>query len=198
MGRRQRVALIRGHGITACEVGVHRPRFRQTGRVPDAEFTIAPAAISDAADILAIKLRAFAEEGRLSGTMDLPPLQEDLAAVERDIRAHTVLIARDTGRTVGSARGEVSGSSCEIRAVCVDPPYQGRGIGAALLRALEHAHPDVAQFELTTNTLVPGNVEFYQRHGYRIVGRTSYTDRIVLAHLTKTTAIGVDPRPASR
>jgi ribosomal protein S18 acetylase RimI-like enzyme len=120
--------------------------------------------------------------------MDLPPLQEDVAAIERDIRTNIVLVVRDAGRTVGSARGEVSGTSCEIRAVCVDPSYQGRGIGNALLRAIEQAHPDVAQFELTTNTLVPGNVEFYERHGYRIVGRTAYTDRIVLAHLIKTSA----------
>jgi len=161
--------------------------------VPDAEFTIVPAVVSDAADIHAIKMRAFAEEGRLSGTMDLPPLQEDLAAVERDIRTHTVLIARDGRRTVGSARGEMSGTSCEIRAVCVDPTYQGRGIGATLLGAIEQAHPNVARFELTTNTLVPGNVEFYERHGYQVVGRTRYTDRIVLAHLIKTTGVGNRP-----
>jgi ribosomal protein S18 acetylase RimI-like enzyme len=154
--------------------------------VPNAEFTIAPAEVSDAADIHTVKMRAFAEEGRLSGTRDLPPLQEDLAAVERDIRTHTVLIVRADGRTVGSARGQVSGTSCEIRAVCVDPSYQGRGIGAALVRAIEEAYPDVEQFELTTNTLVPGNVEFYERHGYEVVGRTTYTDTIVLAHLIKT------------
>jgi GNAT superfamily N-acetyltransferase len=98
---------------------------------------------------------------------------------------HSVLIARVAGRTVGSARGEVSGRSCEICAVCVDPLYQGRGIGAAFVRAIEQAQPDVAQFELTTNTLVPGNVEFHERHGYQVVGRTRYRDRIVLAHLIK-------------
>jgi GNAT superfamily N-acetyltransferase len=158
--------------------------------VPDAEFTIVPAALSDAADVHAIKMAAFAEEGRLSGTMDLPPLQEDLAAVERDIRQHTVLIVTHEGRTVGSARGEVAGTSCEIRAVCVDPSYQGRGLGAALVRAIEQAHPDVAQFELTTNTLVPGNVEFYERRGYQVVGHTRHTDTIVLAHLIKPTGAG--------
>lgn len=161
--------------------------------MPSAECIIVPADVADAADILEVKLRAFAEEGRLCGSMAIPPLQEDLAAVERDILTHCVLVARIAGRMVGSARGTTSGTSCEIRAVCVDPAHQGRGIGAALLRAVELAHPDVARFELTTNTLVPGNVEFYERRGYQVVGRTQYTDRIVLAHLHKTTGDGARP-----
>lgn len=154
--------------------------------MPEPDITITAASIADAADVHAIKMRAFAEEGRLSGTNDIPPLQETLAAVQADIENNTVLIARDGEVTVGSARAEVSGTSCKIRAVCVDPSYQGRGIGAALMRALEERHSDAAEFRLTTNTLVPGNVEFYERHGYTVVERTQYTDRIVLAHLVKT------------
>jgi len=147
---------------------------------------IVPAAPTDASDMHAMQWRAFDEEAQLSGTRDIPPLQEDLASIERDIATNTALIARHDGRTVGSARGEVSGTSCEIRVVCVEPAYQGRGIGAALVRAVEQAHPGAAQFTLTTNTAVPGNVEFYERLGYRVADREPYGDRIVVAHLVKT------------
>ncbi len=150
------------------------------------QLTIHPAQTADAADILAIKMLAFAEEGRLSGTMEIPPLQEDQASVESDIRSHTVLIARVGGQTVGSARGMVSGESCEVRAVCVHPSYHGRGIGGALMRAIEQAHLEVSRFELTTNTLVPGNVEFYERRGYQVVSQTRLTETVLLAHLAKT------------
>lgn len=167
-------------------VEASRP-FGHTWHVSESALTIARAALGDAEEIHAIKKLAFAEEGRLCGTTDIPPLQEELSTVERDIRMHTVLVARIDGRIVGSARGHASGSSCDIRAVCVDPDYQGCGIGAALLRAIEQGHPEVAQFTLTTNTLVPGNVEFYERHGYHVDGHTQYTDRIVLAHLSKQT-----------
>jgi predicted N-acetyltransferase YhbS len=153
--------------------------------VPDAEFTIVRAVASDADAVHALKMRAFAEEGRLSGSTEIPPLLEDRGAVERDIREHTVLVAMDDGQVVGSARGVVSGNACEIRAVCVDPSRQGRGLGRALVRAVEEAHPDVERFELTTNTVVPGNVEFYERQGYRVTGTTQFTDRIVLARLSK-------------
>jgi GNAT superfamily N-acetyltransferase len=155
-----------------------------------AKVTIAAAAASDAAEIRALMVRAFAEEGRLSGTMDIPPLQESVADIERDIEAHTVLIACDGERIIGSARGRFTGASCEIRAVCVDPSHQGRGIGAALLEAVEQTHAEAVRFELTTNTLVPGNVAFYERRGYHVVDRTQYSETIVLAHLLKTVGAG--------
>lgn len=148
-------------------------------------FSIHPATPEDAAVIHDIQMRAFAEEGRLSGTLDLPPLTEAVATVALHIRAHTVLTARDAERVIGSARGIVDGAVCSICRVSVEPTYQGRGIGASLIRAVEAAHPNATQFELTTNTLVPGNVGFYERHGYTVTERTKYTDQIVLVNMRK-------------
>ena len=139
-------------------------------------------------------MRAFAEEGRLSGSTDIPPLTEELWAIDLDIRTQTVLTARDARHIIGSARGIVTGTVCTIRAVCVEPSHQGRGIGAALLRAVEKAHPHVERFELTTNTLVPGNVAFYERRGYRVTELTRYSGKIVLAQMAKP-ASASDTRP---
>ena len=148
--------------------------------------TIQPAAPADAAVIHEIKMRAFAEEGRLSGSTQIPPLMESVSAVELDIRTQTVLVARDAERIIGSARGIVAGTVCTIRAVFVEPSFQGLGIGAALLRAVEEALPDVERFELTTNTLVPGNVAFYERRGYQVTELTKHTEKIVLAQMRKS------------
>ncbi|MEO7254831.1 MAG: GNAT family N-acetyltransferase [Casimicrobium sp.] len=147
--------------------------------------TIVPAVPTDAPAIYDIQMRAFAEEGRISDTLLIPPLMEEIAAIERHIRDQTVLIARDGQRIIGSARGIRDGSACMIRGVSVEPSYQGEGIGSALLAAVEQAHPDVESFDLTTNTLVPGNVAFYERRGYRITELTRYTDKIVLAQMSK-------------
>ena len=67
----------------------------------------------------------------------------------------------------------------------VDPSCQGRGIGGALLAAVEQLHPEVERFELTTNTLVPGNVQFYERRGYVVHERVHYAGQIVLAQMRK-------------
>ncbi len=148
-------------------------------------FEIAPAAPEDAAVVHAIQMRAFAEEGRLSGTRDIPPLTETVDAIESLIRTQTVVVARAGGRIVGSARGLRDRSVCMVRGVLVDPAWQGRGIGAALVAAIENLHPDVERFTLTTNTLVPGNVAFYERRGYRVDELTKYGEKIVLAQMSK-------------
>jgi predicted N-acetyltransferase YhbS len=142
----------------------------------------------DAATIHAIQMRAFEQEAQLSGTTQIPPLTEALSAVEADIRTHTVLIAKDGEQIVGSARGVVSGSACMIHRVSVEPSHQRRGIGGKLVDAVEQAHPTVERFELTTNTLVPGNVAFYERRGYTVTQRRNFTAKIVLVDMQKQQA----------
>lgn len=148
-------------------------------------LSITPAVPEDAAVIHEIQMRAFAEEGRLSGTQQLPPLMEAVESIELLIRTQTVLIAKDGERIVGSARGIVEESVCTIRGVLVEPSYQKQGIGAALLHEVEQRHPDIERFELTTNTLVPGNVAFYERRGYKVNELTKYGEKIILAQMSK-------------
>ncbi len=151
-------------------------------------LNIITATPEDSAIIHGIQMRAFAEEGRLSENFQIPPLMETAEEIELLIRTQTVLLAKDGDGIVGSARGIRSGKICTIRGVIVEPSHQGRGIGTALLRAVEQRHPDVERFELTTNTLVPGNVAFYERHGYSVYELTTYTGKIVLAQMSKVNA----------
>ena len=153
-------------------------------------LSISAATQEDAEFIHAIQMRAFAEEGRLSQTREIPPLMESVESIEQLIRSQTVLVAKDGAQIVGSARGVVDGLVCTIRGVLVEPSRHGQGIGASLLHAVEQRHPDVERFELTTNTLVPGNVQFYERRGYRVDEFTKYGEIIVLAQMSKQTRAG--------
>jgi predicted N-acetyltransferase YhbS len=148
-------------------------------------YTIHSATVEDASTMLDLQRRAFAEEGRLSGSRDIPPLTERVDAVIEHIQKQTALIARDDGKIIGTIRGIVNGRVCTIRALAVDPANQGCGVGSALLSALERALPGVARFDLTTNTVIQGNVRFYERHGYRITEFTRHSELITLAQMTK-------------
>ena len=143
--------------------------------------------------MLDLQRRAFAEEGRRSGSQDIPPLTELLDAVIEHIQTQTALVAKDRGKIMGTIRGIVKGQVCNVRALAVDPANQGHGVGSALLKALERTLPDVARFDLTTNTVMEGNVPFYQRHGYRVTELTRYSERVILAQMSK--AVGGDAEP---
>ena len=147
--------------------------------------TIGPAAPDDATTILDIQRRAFAQEARLSGNQEIPPLTEALDAIVEHIHRQTVLIARHGTHIIGSVRGIVAGSVCTVRGLSIEPAHQGRGIGSALLHAIEIAHPHVTHFELTTNTVMEGNIRFYERHGYEITELKRYSDSITLAQMRK-------------
>lgn len=142
--------------------------------------------------MLHLQRRAFAEEGRRVGRLEsgeeIPPLAESLESIQDHIRAQTALVARRDDRLVGAVRGVVADRVCIIRALIVDPECQGRGIGSALLNALELAVPDTDRFDLTTNTITPGNVPFYERHGYRLVRIDRHSDKVVLAQMSKARA----------
>ncbi len=141
-----------------------------------------------ASAIHALQMRAFAEEGRLCGTNQIPPLLETVEAIKSQILSQTVIVAMKGTQLLGSARGLVVGDICTVRGVIVEPKIKGQGLGSHLLKEIERLHQLVSRFQLTTNTLVPGNVEFYLHRGYSVDEFEQMTDRVVLAHMSKRKA----------
>ena len=150
---------------------------------------ILPATSEQAPTILAIQKRAFEQEARLCDNSEIPPMTETLEAVLEHIVAATVLTAWIGPQLVGAARGILSGDVCTIRGVCVEPEHQGQRIGTALLTAIEQAHPTASRFELMTNTVMASNVRFYERLGYRITELKPFSDKIVLACMSKVATV---------
>lgn len=152
-------------------------------------LTIRPATTEQAPAILAIQKRAFEQEARLCEDWDIPPMTETLEAVLEHIVSATVLAAWIGPQLVGAARGILAGGVCTIRGVCIEPEHQGQRIGTTLLAAIEQAHPTASRFELMTNSSMTGNVRFYERHGYRVTELKPFSDRIVLACMSKCATV---------
>ena len=147
--------------------------------------TVRPARVEDATAMLELQQLAFAEEGRRSGTRDIPPLQEKVSSIVEHVQAQIALVAVEPEALVGSVRGIKGDCGYVIRALIVHPAYQDKGIGSALLRALEAAFTKPTRVDLTTNTLMQDNVPFYEKHGYKVQNRTEPIPGIVLAHMSK-------------
>jgi GNAT superfamily N-acetyltransferase len=100
----------------------------------------------------------------------MAPLTQTLDEVRAAIATETVLVASDGPRIVGSVRAYAADGAWHIGRLVVVPDLQGRGIGTALIAAIEAAAPDdVVRFTVTTGPKSEPNIRLYERHGYHRV-----------------------------
>ncbi|MGF7029575.1 ribosomal protein S18 acetylase RimI-like enzyme [Paenibacillus mucilaginosus] len=88
------------------------------------------------------------------------------------------VLAWEAGRAVGSARYKRDGDrdALYIGRVAVLPDCRRRGIGEALLGYLEELARGLGYSRTTLGVRlsIPGNVSYYERHGYRPVEKHEY------------------------
>jgi len=132
---------------------------------------VSAATPADAGELLTLQRAAYLPEGRLNGSMSIPPLTETLDELAASLRtAATVLLARAGGRIVGSVRGTLlEDGTWWVGRLMVAPDQQGRGLGSALLRQILGAAPAGAPAGLLTGAASRRNVTLYRRHGFRVV-----------------------------
>jgi tRNA (guanine37-N1)-methyltransferase len=123
---------------------------------------------ADAGEVLTLQLACWVQEARANHTLDIPPLREDLADVQRWLGEWTTFVLRSAGRLVGGVRARLDGDVWDIGRLMVAPDLQGRGLGRRLLAHAEQAAPpEAARLALFTGTGSEGNLRTYHRAGYR-------------------------------
>ena len=151
----------------------------------DPPLAIVDASSADAEAILALQKLAYEREARRYQDWTIPPLVETLDSVRQQIARHVVLKAIVDGRLAGSVRGVVTDGVCEVCRLSVDPALQRRGIGSALIAAVEARFPDIQAFELFTGNRSVENLRLYDRHGYRHVRTKVLSPAVSLVFLRK-------------
>jgi tRNA (guanine37-N1)-methyltransferase len=140
--------------------------------VPDGlEVEVRTATPADAGELLTLQLACWVSEAYANGSMDIPPLHEDLADVEAWIPAWTTFVVRSAGRLVGAVRCRLDGDEWAIGRLMVAPDLHGRGLGRWLLaRAETAAPPEARRLSLFTGSASEDNLRLYRRAGYRPEG----------------------------
>lgn len=148
------------------------------------EPEILPLELSDLPDALALQKMAFMTEAIRYNDYRLSPLEECFAAFAKEFKVKTFLQARLEGALVGLIRGHVLDDTGFVERLFVHPDYRGRGIGAALTRALEVAL-GCARYELLTAAGSADNIRLYESLGYRRFGQPRQDSSIPLVLMEK-------------
>lgn len=150
-------------------------------------MSIGPAEPSDAGEILTVQHAAYVTEAQLYDDPHIVPLNDTVGDVRAAIAAGQVLVAREGPRIVGSVRGIVDGAVCTVARLVVAPDMRGRGIGSALLAAVEARDGGrVERFVLFTGHRSAGNLALYRGAGYADTHVVAVTDTLSLVHLEKS------------
>lgn len=149
------------------------------------QILIERATMEDAPALLDIQKRAFQREAALYNDSRLAPLVETLESVQTDIQSNLVLKAVLGGVLAGSIRTSMNKGVCHIGRLSVVPEMQRRGIGSALLLAVEEHCPEAKQFELFTGHKSAQNIRLYERLGYSICGTSRLNERVTLVRMSK-------------
>lgn len=128
-------------------------------------LTIRRATESDLPVILKIQADAF---GAYEGTYDTAAwTKETIENAKLDARDKVILVAEWDGGVVGSVRFWIVAGVCVIRLLSVNPAYQGRGIGKALIKEIEKHAADAHKLYVCTMLRASRNIAMFLNLGYR-------------------------------
>jgi predicted N-acetyltransferase YhbS len=128
-------------------------------------LTIRPATEQDFPAILDVQREAFGEyEGTYKTSGWTRETVEDL---KRDAQEKKILVAECNGKIVGSVRFWTVGGVCVIRLLSVQPVYQGKGIGKAIMLEVERLVTEAHKLYVCTMLKTSRNVGLFLKLGYR-------------------------------
>jgi len=150
------------------------------------DWAITRADVSDAGEIMTVQRAAYVTEAQAYDNPHFSALSEPIEQIRASIANGEVLVARIGTRLVGAVRGVRDGDECHVGRLVVAPDVRGRGIGAALLRAIEeHATAGIRRFVLFTGDRSEANIRLYRKAGYTLARTERVAETLSLVYLEK-------------
>ena len=134
---------------------------------PINHLRIVRATVADAEEILVLQKLAYQSEAELYGNFDIPPLKQTVEELRDQFKDHVILKAVHEDKIIGTVRAYEENGTCFIGRLAVHPALQNRGVGTALLKAIE-GHFAPKHFELFTGAKSGKNLSLYKKLGYAV------------------------------
>ena len=140
---------------------------------------------NDLEAILQLQYLAYQSEAKLFNNPNIPPLKQTLKDIINEFQKGIILKAVDEKNDIiGSVRAYCENGNVYIGKLIVHPQKQRNGIGTKLLLEIEKEYPN-QRYELFTSTKSIGNIQLYERLGYKIFKKMPITEELQFAYLEK-------------
>jgi ribosomal protein S18 acetylase RimI-like enzyme len=150
------------------------------------ELIIARAVKEDLPIILDIQRKAFIEVARTFNLKSMPQIEQTLESLNNEFINCTILKVSIFDKIVGSVRAYNHDDTCYISKLIVLPENQNKGIGKALMNAIENQfRNNVKRYELFTGARDPRNLYLYDQLGYKLFNTEKYNDVISYVYMEK-------------
>jgi GNAT superfamily N-acetyltransferase len=131
------------------------------------DLTFREATDADLAELLAIQKEAFTRYTDNLKPEQIPPLNETLEQMRKDVSVKKVIAAHIDGNPAGSVRYSIRGGVCIIERLSVKPEIQGKGLGRGLIMEVEKQVKGLAhKLYLETGLLASNLIMFYTKLGF--------------------------------
>jgi GNAT superfamily N-acetyltransferase len=150
------------------------------------EFIIAQAVKGDLPTILDIQKKAFLEVARTFNLKSMPQIEQTLGSLKDEFINCTFLKASILNKIVCSVRAYNNNRTCFISKLIVLPENQNKGIGKALMNAIENQFSIlVTRYELFTGARDSRNLYLYDQLGYKSFKIEKHNDIISYVYMEK-------------
>jgi len=149
-------------------------------------MNILPVCQQDLTEVLAVQKTAFAAEAQLVSNWKIPPLTQTIDELAENWRKGIMLKAvNEGGPIIGTVRGHMAPDGFYIGRLAVQPQWQGRGCGSALLEAMiARAEPN--RLVLFTSTKSERNLRLYEKFGFTHFKKSTTATGVPLIWLEKS------------
>lgn len=134
---------------------------------------IQKAAISDLPDILELQKIAFRPVANLLANPEIQPMIQTYDELLQEFNEGIILKYVQDYEIIGSVRAYIDNENvCHVGKLIVNPDYQNKGIGKALMIEIEKKFATCSKYLLFTGGITPNTLYLYTRLGYKEISRT--------------------------
>jgi N-acetylglutamate synthase-like GNAT family acetyltransferase len=149
------------------------------------QATIEQANKQDLEAILQLQKACYQSEATIYNDYNIPPLLQDMDALEKEFAQQVFLKAVAEGEIIGSVRGFMDEETCFVGKLIVKNNFQNQGIGKRLLDSMESAFPICKRFELFTGHKSSKNLYLYCESGYKEFRKEAVNSNMTMIYLEK-------------